>query len=130
MTIWVSCLVLSLRGIVSDPSAHPLSPGEGDVAVSSFALFHSGTSRPSAPRAFAQSPPSHILAQQAESQRNKGMASLDAVADSKPVKNTELADEDDLFAVMVSPRSPEMTKSPFSFSPTESASSLKGANNQ
>lgn len=108
------------------PSAHPLSPGEGDVAVSSFALFHAGASRPGAPRAFAQSPPSHILAQQAESQGSKGMASLDAVASPGLVHGNENADEDDLFAVMVSPRSPEMAKSPFSFAPTETSTSLRG----
>ena len=93
------------------------------MAVSSFALFHGGLSRPR--RAVAQVPPSHIIAQQAESQGNgsgSGMASLDAVADgnfSQAGENeTENDNENDdgLFAVTLSPRSPEMPQSPFSFS--------------
>jgi hypothetical protein len=94
-----------------------LSPETGDVAVSSFALFHGGLTRPPR-RAVLQTPPSHIVAQQAESQGGTGMTSLDAVADegfSRVQKNEDEHDED-LFAVTLSPRSPEMTTSPFSFS--------------
>jgi len=93
---------------------HPLSPDNGDVAISSFALFHGGGSRP-APRAVGQSPPSHIRAQQAESLGNTHMYSLNAVADgSVPAEEADI--EDDLFAVNLSPRSPDMARSPFSLS--------------
>lgn len=104
--------------------ANPLSPDVGDVAVSSFSLFHGGTNRPN--RAVAQLPPDHILAQQAENRGAGPMGSLAAIADDVPRvkmaayggddRNDDLGDDDDLFAVTMSPRSPEMTKSPFSFS--------------
>jgi hypothetical protein len=99
------------------PSANPLSPEMSDVAVSSFALFHGGLSRPPR-RAVVQTPPSHIVAQQAGSQGGSGMTSLDAVADGgfSRIEKTEDDHDDDLFAVTLSPRSPEMTTSPFSFS--------------
>lgn len=96
------------------PVQNPLSPEVSDVAVSSFALFHGGLSRPR--RAVVQTPPSHIVAQQAGSVGSSGMASLDAVADGGFSKNEENDENDDgLFAVTLSPRSPEMTTSPFSF---------------
>ena len=46
------------------------------------------------------------------------MTSLDAVADGgfSRIEKTEDDHDDDLFAVTLSPRSPEMTTSPFSFS--------------
>lgn len=103
-------------GPPSNAAANPLSPETSDVAVSSFALFHGGLSRPPR-RAFVQTPPSHIVAQQAGSQgNNSGMASLDAVADGTFAKKNADDDDEDLFAVTLSPRSPDMTKSPFSFS--------------
>jgi hypothetical protein len=97
--------------------ANPLSPETGDVAVSSFSLFHGGLTRPPR-RAVVQTPPSHIIAQQAGSQGGSGMASLDAVADGSfsRIGKDEDDHDDDLFAVTLSPRSPEMTTSPFSFS--------------
>ena len=63
-------------------------------------------------------PPSHIVAQQASSEVISGMASLDAVADGgfSRIERNENDNDDDLFAVTLSPRSPEMTTSPFSFS--------------
>lgn len=121
------CRMLIQKGNTKDttqfpgkPPANPLSPEMNDVAVSSFALFHSGLSRPPR-RAVVQTPPSHIVAQQAGSQGGSGMTSmtsLDAVADGgfSQIEKSEDDLEDDLFAVTLSPRSPEMTKSPFSFS--------------
>ncbi|KAM3065132.1 hypothetical protein ACMFMG_006107 [Clarireedia jacksonii] len=101
-----------------DVHSNPLSPEQGDVAVSSFSLFHGGASRPS--RVIAQNPPGHNLARH-------GMTSLNAVASghlpSKPSDETE----DELFAVKMSPRSPEMTKSPFSFATQDVALSAKGS---
>jgi hypothetical protein len=89
-----------------------------DVAVSSFALFHGGlpATRPLR-RTVVQPPPSHIVAQQTESQGSGGgMASLDAVAEGAFAPKHADDDDDDLFAVTLSPRSPDMTQSPFSFS--------------
>lgn len=65
-----------------------------------------------------QTPPSHIVAQQAESQGGSGMTSLNAVADGERsrIEKNENDNDDGLFAVTLSPRSPEMTTSPFSFS--------------
>jgi hypothetical protein len=99
--------------IPGKPAANPLSPETSDVAVSSFAQFHGGLPRPR--RAVVQTPPSHIVAQQGVPQNVSGMASLDSVADGglTPKENDN---DDGLFAVTLSPRSPEMTTSPFSFS--------------
>jgi len=104
-------------------SAHPLSPDMSDVAVSSFSLFHGGISRPSA-RVIAQNPPEHIIARQAESSGNSRINSLDAVASGKTMRNDDET-EDGLFAVKMSPRSPEMTKSPFSFTGKDTAPWVK-----
>ncbi|KAK6586123.1 hypothetical protein PZA11_001180 [Diplocarpon coronariae] len=95
------------HGQAPSQSFNPLSPDTGDVAVSSFSLFQGSNSR--TPRAVAQAPPQHVLARQSNS-------SLDAIASGfVPTKDRENDMEDDLFAVKMSPRSPEMTKSPFSF---------------
>jgi hypothetical protein len=44
---------------------------------------------------------------------------LDAIAAGDTEKHDDGETEDGLFAVKMSPRSPEMTKSPFSFTTTE-----------
>jgi hypothetical protein len=54
------------------------------------------------------------------------MNSLDAMATGEPPKKDENETEDELFAVKLSPRSPEMTKSPFSFTAKDTAPWLKG----
>jgi hypothetical protein len=95
--------------------------------VSSFSLFHGDTLRPG-PRAVALNPPTEILAQQAESGGNNRMNSLNAVAGgtyAAALPKDEADNDDDLFAVMMSPRSPEMTKSPFSFSVQETVPMTK-----
>ncbi|KAI9801947.1 MAG: hypothetical protein M1825_003002 [Sarcosagium campestre] len=110
--------------------AHPLSPQSSDVAISSFAAFHgqdptarssesqaASSAVASRSRAFAaQAPPASVLLQQ-----QQGDTSLDAVTDfashtTRRRSSTEDHQSDDLFAVAMSPRSPEMAKSPFSFS--------------
>lgn len=101
-------------------NSHPLSPDQGDVAVSSFALFHGGTSR----RAVAQNPPDFLVAKQKDS-RGSRMSSLDEVAAGDTPKKEDTETEDELFAVKLSPRSPEMTKSPFSFTAKDTAPWLK-----
>ena len=105
---------------------HPLSPDLGDVAVSSFSsfsAFHGGSARP--PRAVAQSPPNHIIAQQNDALYSS-ISSMDAIAAGESLSKDVVETEDELFAVKMSPRSPEMTKSPFSFSTNDTVPWAKG----
>jgi len=95
-------------------SSHPLSPDTGDIAFSSFVLFHGGATR-STPKVVAQSPPDRFLAQQGGLEALNRMNSLDAVGGRGTLRPEEKDVEDDLFAVNISPRSPDMAKSPFSF---------------
>ncbi|EON64922.1 hypothetical protein W97_04156 [Coniosporium apollinis CBS 100218] len=116
--------------------ANPLSPEGSDVAVSSFATFKGAgpgilaakpAQRPEVPRtAMMQIPPPSILAQQ---QQRGGMASLNAFAGGgMPPPQASQADEkeDDLFALPISPRSPDMSKSPFSFAASDTKKYLQG----
>jgi hypothetical protein len=117
--------------------SNPLSPESSDVAVSSFAAFK-GTNpsvlaaKPPQPPAQTQAPrkvtavlPPSSVAQQQPS----GMASLNAFAAPAPAfqsRGSPLPDDDDdkddgLFALPISPRSPDMSKSPFSFVASETA---------
>lgn len=95
---------------------NPLSPETDDVAFSSFALFHgTAASRPVKPLVPQHQSISHQIAASRNSSR---MSSLDAVTSGDSGNIAMEGDEepeDDLFAVKMSPRSPEMTKSPFSF---------------
>jgi hypothetical protein len=97
----------------------------GDVAVSSFALFHSASASARPPRAVAQSPPDHLLARQIDSRGGSRISSLDAVTSGHVPSRDENETEEGLFAVRMSPRSPEMTKSPFSFTSKDTAPWLK-----
>lgn len=118
-------------------AAGPLSPESSDVAVSSFAAFKENPAvlaakppqqqqqQAAAPRRIvaAAAPPPEILAQQ--QQQAVGMASLNAftggfnpVAPSSAPADEE-DHEEDLFALPISPRSPDMSKSPFSFASTD-----------
>ncbi|MCJ1366508.1 hypothetical protein MMC16_005637 [Acarospora aff. strigata] len=127
--------------LAKDNEAHPLSPETQDVAVSSFAAFHQSpvksTNRQT--RTAAQIPPSHVRAQQ----QDYGNLSMDSIAMKKPNRTerrksssrpgaqqqavrTSESDprarkrsqdsEDELFAKALSPRSPDIPRSPFSFS--------------
>ncbi|KAG0649955.1 hypothetical protein D0Z07_3581 [Hyphodiscus hymeniophilus] len=117
-----------LRGIKSDhgtrAESNPLSPDMGDVAVSSFSLFHGGLTRPQT-RAVGHNPPEQLIAIQNESRGPSGMSSLDAVAGGVAPARDDNETEEGLFAVKLSPRSPEMTKSPFSFAAKDTAPWLK-----
>ncbi|CAD6438932.1 17a5ea3a-2ef5-4c93-86a9-9a06d475843f [Sclerotinia trifoliorum] len=97
---------------------NPLSPEQGDVAVSSFSLFHGATARPQPLRLVAQHPPNHVS--------QPGMNSLNALATGGISQKTSDEDQtgDELFAIKMSPRSPEMTKSPFSFAIKDVALSM------
>lgn len=96
--------------------ANPLSPDLGDVAVSSFSAFHGTTPRPArAVNAIAAQQPHRLNVSRPATRLN----SLDAIAAGDTEKQDDGETEDGLFAVKLSPRSPEMTKSPFSFTTTE-----------
>lgn len=100
-----------------DPDLHPLSPDEPDVAISSFSSFRTTTTTTSAPQStvartfVSQPPPEQII--QAQQQQPIGFASLSSY--SAPTTN----DGEGLFAKALSPRSPDIPKSPFSFSAEE-----------
>lgn len=94
----------------------------GDVAVSSFSLFHGSTPR-IAPKALA---PQAIMAKQVEPAVTSRMASLDEVAVGNIAPRVDDDPEDELFAVRLSPRSPDMIKSPFSFTAKDTVPWLKG----
>ncbi|PSN60573.1 hypothetical protein BS50DRAFT_613992 [Corynespora cassiicola Philippines] len=128
------------------PLSNPLSPESSDVAVSSFAAFKGANPSvlaakpPQAPQTTrkiaAQVPPPALVAQQQE-QQHAGMASLNAAftapafqSRGAPLQtaaaNSDDDDKDDgLFALPISPRSPEMGKSPFSFAGNDTAKYLK-----
>lgn len=95
---------------------NPLSPDLGDVAVSSFSAFHGSTPRPT--RAIL-SPSRKVDGRQTMSHPTNRTNSLDAMTSGNIKPSDDTGTEDGLFAIKLSPRSPDMTKSPFSFSPTE-----------
>ena len=130
-------------GPANSSEAHPLSPETQDLAISSFATFHqspgnANSTRPT--RTAAQIPPSYIRAQQ----QDFGASSMDSIAMKKPqaperrisssqqggsqqqdwrTKRTDgnarkksQDSEEELFAKALSPRSPDIPRSPFSFS--------------
>ena len=124
---------------------NPLSPESSDVAVGGFSSFaelkgvpptstlaakppqQPAEQQPAPRKVVAQRPPESFAAQQRH--QAGGMGSLNAFASgdvgmsqSTPDDND---DEDDLFALPMSPRSPEMTKSPFSFAAQDTIKYLK-----
>jgi hypothetical protein len=126
---------------------NPLSPESSDVAVSSFAAFKGanpavlgarppqrvGIIVPPQSQSIGIAPPQSIVAQQQEQRQDPGMASLNAsfAAPSFESRGAPLPDDDDdreegLFALPISPRSPEMTKSPFSFAQNETTKYTTG----
>ena len=84
---------------VTAKSEHPLSPDLGDVAVSSFALFHGATARSQSSRTVAQPPPDFVATAQFESRAGHGINSLDAITRGEAPKRDETETEDGLFAV-------------------------------
>jgi hypothetical protein len=114
---------LAARANTPISELHPLSPETSDVAYSSFSSFRQGpaspksaSTTPAARRIVAQTPPISILQQQAGV---NFAPSLDFVTSMPQSTTTTSDDPDDLFAVALSPRSPEIAKSPFSFSSAE-----------
>ncbi|OCT46742.1 hypothetical protein CLCR_02011 [Cladophialophora carrionii] len=98
--------------------AHPLSPEASDMAYSSFNAFRNGpmsaASAGGPKKIVAQAPPEHIRKQQ-------GIAQAAASLNSMTLPNNQPGEpgEEDLFAVALSPRSPDGPKSPFSLSSGE-----------
>lgn len=134
------------------PFSNPLSPESSDIAVSSFAIFKGENASclaakpPQQPQRIttapprkiaAQVPPPAVVAQQSSAMMGSlNMASLNALSGPAPVfesraEPSSTQDDDDdnddgLFALPISPRSPEVGKSPFSFAANETASAMKG----
>lgn len=134
----------AIRGV--SPTAQASAPSPGSPLGSlleqrpSHQQQQSASASSSSRKVAAQAPPASLIAQQ----QRAGMASLNAFAGSsfdasaagaaadanaaKYARSTTDATlvgaddrEDDLFALPISPRSPEMTKSPFSFAAGETA---------
>ncbi|KAK5936680.1 hypothetical protein PMZ80_011051 [Knufia obscura] len=128
-------------GNVNTPTReiNPLSPEVGDMAVSSFSTFKGDrpvgkTPQTAIRRMMPISPPSEVTDDQAQSATASlaGIASGQSSArpDSgvlprKPQGDTE-GDGEDLFAVAMSPRSPDAPKSPFSLSSSEDIGGVSG----
>lgn len=134
----------SSTSAITDAELHPLSPDEPDVAISSFTSFHIPARTPSNPtrptnntttasiastiKPVSHHPPSSIQSQQqAQAFASLSMQPLPTPSASNysspqsvvpdPTNNHDAAD--DLFAKALSPRSPDIPRSPFSFSPEE-----------
>ena len=108
---------------VNTPSheVHPLSPESSDVAFSSFNTFHQ---TPSAGQGFvaekkvtSQAPPEYVKRQQSNT-------SMPLIHFMSSVQEKDEGDE--LFAKALSPRTPDVARSPFSFSSQETMPYLKG----
>lgn len=120
---------------------NPLSPETSDVAVGSFGSFAAikgmpnpstlaaKPAQPPSQRRIVSQGPSESFAAQQRQQGGQGMGSLNAFAASSTGFATRDANEDkedDLFALPMSPRSPETTKSPFSFASQDTMRYMKG----
>lgn len=121
---------LTSEGMPPSSSAHLLSPLSPDIAVSSFNSFH-GIQRPeptpaAAPapvpasvpaladpvKTVAHYPPESLQAQQSTRDGSSGFAPMDTVTHTSGVDSGE-----ELFAKALSPRTPDLPRSPFSFAP-------------
>jgi hypothetical protein len=88
------------------------------VAVSSFSAFHD-ISSPRSARVIIPPSPAQLNNRLNPSRPATRLNSLDAIASGDVKALEDPGTEDGLFAVKLSPRSPEMTKSPFSFTTAE-----------
>ncbi|KAI9037875.1 uncharacterized protein KD926_011487 [Aspergillus affinis] len=121
---------LTSEGMCQSSSAHLLSPLSPDIAVSSFNSFH-GIQRPEpAPAAapapvppsvpalldpvktVAHYPPESLQAQQSTQDGSSGFAPMGTIAHTSGADSGE-----ELFAKALSPRTPDLPRSPFSFAP-------------
>lgn len=124
--------------VVNTPTreVNPLSPEVGDMAVSSFGAFKgdrpTGKAAQASRRMVPISPPSEVTDDQAQS-ASASLAQIargDVSASSEPSQPTrdgvKEAEGEDLFAVAMSPRSPDAPKSPFSVPTGEDISGSPG----
>ncbi len=99
---------------------HPLSPESSDVAFSSFNSFRqtpsTGPSSAAKKKVTSQSPPDHVKYQQSAT----SMPSINFISSMQEVDEGE-----ELFAKALSPRTPDVARSPFSFSSQETMPYLK-----
>ena len=90
---------------------HPLSPEGSDVAYSSFSSFRNGPTssrlKISGKTMTAANPPEHIRQQQQENSSSP--------FGYMPRQTKNEAEDESLFAIALSPRTPDVSKSPFSF---------------
>lgn len=90
---------------------HPLSPESSDVAFSSFNSFRqtpsAGRNSVAKKKITSQPPPEHVKLQQS----NTFVPSVNFISDVQ-----ERPEGDELFAKALSPRTPDVSRSPFSFS--------------
>lgn len=118
-----------LRPRGASREAGVLSPDEDDVAVPSFSAFQgpSGTLRakpaqnPAQRRVAPQHPNASVRAAQQDSS-----GSLDGMVSGSEDSSGMEEDEKGLFALPLSPRSPDMTKSPFSFAKKDTLRYMQG----
>lgn len=126
----------ALKGM-PDQATLAAKPAQPPTATSTTTSNTPQLSQPQQRRVQAHSPPDSFAAQQ----RQAGLGSLNALGStgsgfssfeeatfSRPVApshSSSAQDEDDLFALPMSPRSPEMTKSPFSFAASDVGRYLK-----
>ncbi|KAF7587401.1 hypothetical protein BBP40_007261 [Aspergillus hancockii] len=103
---------------ITAAARHLLSPQSPDIAVSSFNSFRpiqQPTPKAEVPeplRTVVHYPPESIQAQQNLDQSSSGFASMSTIASTSSADSGE-----DLFAKALSPRSPDLPRSPFSFAP-------------
>ncbi|KAL4970991.1 uncharacterized protein BDV14DRAFT_5774 [Aspergillus stella-maris] len=111
---------------LTSPGSHLLSPQSPDVAMSSFNSFHSIQPPASAPRSNPTSNPAsesvktvaHYPPESLQAQQNVGFSSGFASMGGHVPTSSSVSDSgEDLFAKALSPRSPDLPRSPFSFSP-------------
>ncbi|KAK2767545.1 hypothetical protein FQN54_003703 [Arachnomyces sp. PD_36] len=115
---------------VSDPELHPLSPESPDVAISSYSSFRNtpvSAAPPQIPtaakkRAVAHAPPDFIQAQQEAGPPSLSMEYVSQQRAPNP--------EDELFAKALSPRTPDIPRSPFSFSSEETMPYITNKSNE
>ena len=110
---------------------NPLSPETSDVAVGSFGSFAAlkGVPNPSTLAAKPAQTPSSQRSKKTAQRQQVGMGSLNAFASGEtgfPTSAPNDDNEDELFALPMSPRSPDTTKSPFSFGSQDTMRYLQG----
>jgi hypothetical protein len=125
-------------------SSNPLSPEDADVAIPSFSAFKGAdpsdlaakpaqkVSAPGGVRSFAPQAPSRQSTAGTVGSLAEMISGTGPTFASTATSEThdDHDEEDELFAMPLSPRSPEMATSPFSFAKTDTMKYLKGDQTQ